>query len=62
MVRTPLTEKLPEDIVPIPLGRPDQPIDIAHFVLFLASDESAYATGAEFIIDGGTVQGIPHKS
>jgi len=62
LIRTPLTEKLPEDMIPIPLGRMGQPIDIANFVLFLASDESSFATGAEFVADGGTVQGIPHKT
>jgi 3alpha(or 20beta)-hydroxysteroid dehydrogenase len=62
MIRTPMTEKLPADLVPIPLGTPGQPIDIAHFVLFLASDESRFATGAEFVVDGGTVQGIPHRA
>lgn len=61
MIRTPLTENLPADMVPIPLGAPGQPIDVATFVLFLASDESRFATGAEFVVDGGTVQGIPHQ-
>ena len=37
----------------IPLGRVGQPIDIAYMALFLASDESAYCTGQEFIVDGG---------
>jgi 3(or 17)beta-hydroxysteroid dehydrogenase len=37
----------------IPIGRMGQPIDIAYVVLFLASDDSEYATGAEFVIDGG---------
>jgi 3alpha(or 20beta)-hydroxysteroid dehydrogenase len=37
----------------IPLGRVGQPIDIANMALFLASDESAYCTGQEFVVDGG---------
>jgi NAD(P)-dependent dehydrogenase (short-subunit alcohol dehydrogenase family) len=47
---------------PVPLGRRDDPADVANFVLFLASDESSYATGAEFVMDGGTVQNIRHKA
>jgi NAD(P)-dependent dehydrogenase (short-subunit alcohol dehydrogenase family) len=37
----------------IPLGRIGQPLDIARAVLFLASDESSYVTGAPFLVDGG---------
>lgn len=38
----------------IPLGKPGQPGDVAALVAFLASDEAAYITGAEFTIDGGS--------
>ena len=37
----------------IPLQRVAQPEEVSQMVLFLASDESSYSTGSEFIIDGG---------
>ena len=37
----------------IPLGRQGEPLDIANCVLYLASDESNYVTGAEFVVDAG---------
>ena len=37
----------------IPLKRVAQPEEVSNMVLFLASDESSYSTGSEFIIDGG---------
>ncbi|MGD9981831.1 MAG: glucose 1-dehydrogenase [Hyphomonadaceae bacterium] len=36
-----------------PLGRIGEPDDIAYGVLYLASDESKFVTGAELVIDGG---------
>jgi meso-butanediol dehydrogenase / (S,S)-butanediol dehydrogenase / diacetyl reductase len=41
------TEKL------IPMGRVGQPIEQAHAILFLASDESSYITGVTLPVDGG---------
>lgn len=37
----------------IPLKRIAQPEEVSNMVLFLASDESSYSTGSEFVIDGG---------
>lgn len=37
----------------VPLGRVGEPRDVADCVLYLASDESKYVTGAEFTIDAG---------
>lgn len=37
----------------VPMGRMGLPIDIAYAALYLASDESAYVTGAEINVDGG---------
>ena len=36
-----------------PIGRSGVPQDIANGVLYLASDESSFVTGAELVIDGG---------
>ncbi len=39
----------------VPLGRLGTPRDVAHAVLFLASDEAAYITGTTIVIDGGQI-------
>jgi NAD(P)-dependent dehydrogenase (short-subunit alcohol dehydrogenase family) len=38
-----------------PLGRIGTPIDIAYVSLCLASDESSWITGSEFVVDGGYI-------
>jgi 3(or 17)beta-hydroxysteroid dehydrogenase len=42
-----------------PLGRMGQPQEIASMVAYLASEESAFATGAEFVMDGGATCALP---
>jgi len=44
-------------LAPIPMKRQGNAEEIANAVLFLASEESSYMTGAEIVIDGGWVVG-----
>lgn len=37
----------------VPMGRIGEPDDVAYMVLYLASDEAKFVTGAEFKVDGG---------
>ena len=59
-LRTPLLmshldtlEKLQRRLVHVPMGRFGEASEIAKAALFLASDESSYMTGTEFLVDGG---------
>ncbi|MCP2278412.1 3alpha(or 20beta)-hydroxysteroid dehydrogenase [Nocardia amikacinitolerans] len=62
LISTPMTEGIPADFLQIPLGRAADPAEVSNLVTYLASDESSYSTGAEFVIDGGLTVGVPHKS
>ena len=57
-IETPMVANAPAafrqaNIDATPLGTVGQPEDVAHLVVFLISDESAYISGAEVSVDGG---------
>jgi 3alpha(or 20beta)-hydroxysteroid dehydrogenase len=62
LVHTPMSEGVTQEFMaPIPMRRGALPAEVSAFVLFLVSDESAYATGAEFVVDGGLTSYVPVK-
>ncbi|MFF2631509.1 glucose 1-dehydrogenase [Microbacterium sp. NPDC058021] len=61
LILTDMTTRIDPDRIDIPLGRAGEPDDVTGTIVFLAADASRFTTGAEFVVDGGMVTGIPHK-
>ncbi|MCH6229762.1 SDR family oxidoreductase [Microbacterium sp. CFH 31415] len=60
VIRTPMTDSLETPQNHVALHRVGEPIELSQLILFLASDESSFSTGAEFIADGGETAGLAH--
>ena len=59
-IRTPMTDNFTEEaeeaaLAGIPLGRFADPLEVSKLVLHLASDDSSYTTGSDFVVDGGAI-------
>jgi 3alpha(or 20beta)-hydroxysteroid dehydrogenase len=62
-IRTPMSETASDDLfVNQPIPRRGEPEEVTAMVLFLASDDASYCTGAEFVVDGGMVTGRAESS
>jgi 3alpha(or 20beta)-hydroxysteroid dehydrogenase len=58
ITRTPMVDAQSEDLNALvvsgtPMKRMGKPIELAYAILYLASDEASYTTGAELYVDGG---------
>ena len=62
LIRTPMIAGVPEDYFQSALRRAAEPEEVSNLVIYLASDESSYSTGSEFIVDGGTTAGLGHNT
>jgi 3alpha(or 20beta)-hydroxysteroid dehydrogenase len=61
-IETPMTAGIDSRQLQIPLHRAGQPEEVSKMVVFLASQDASYSTGAEFVVDGGMTGGIPHRT
>jgi 3alpha(or 20beta)-hydroxysteroid dehydrogenase len=60
LIDTPMLQQLPgvdagqldRYLDRVPIGRVAQALDVAKLALYLASDDSAYSSGSEFVVDG----------
>lgn len=59
-IETDMTAGLYQSLRHVPMERMGTPAEISNLMIYLASDESSFSTGAEFVADGGETAGMPN--
>jgi NAD(P)-dependent dehydrogenase (short-subunit alcohol dehydrogenase family) len=54
-------QRLTERLAAYPMGRAGKPEEVSMAVLFLASDEASFTTGADLRVDGGAIAGVKRR-
>jgi len=62
VIKTPLSEGLSESPSHVAMRRMGEPREVSYLVLFLASDEASFCTGAEYLADGGEIAGLANNA
>ena len=57
VISTPMTDGMTLDMSHVAISRMGHPGEVAQLIVYLASDESSFVTGSEFVIDGGDTAG-----
>ncbi|WP_341253289.1 SDR family oxidoreductase [Euzebya pacifica] len=58
VIATPMTDGMETPQTHVAMKRVGQPEEVSAMIVFLASDESSFSTGAEFVADGGETAGL----
>jgi 3alpha(or 20beta)-hydroxysteroid dehydrogenase len=61
-IETAMTAGIDSKQLQIPMHRGARPEEVSRMIVFLASEDASYSTGAEFVVDGGMTAGIPHRT
>ena len=61
LILTEMSSRIDPEHLDIPLGRPGTVEDLTGTIVYLAGDASRFVSGAELVVDGGMITGIPHR-
>jgi 3alpha(or 20beta)-hydroxysteroid dehydrogenase len=61
-VATPMTSGIDDSQKHVAMHRVGRPEELSNLIVFMASDESSFSTGAEFVADGGETAGLARNA